>query len=170
MPFTTIPCFNYRMDGIQGAVLEVKLRRLKEWAAARQNIALQYDRLFADKALSNVIRLPQACPDGDHVYHQYAIRVPRRDHVRARLKARGVAAGVHYPRPVHLQPGISVSARADFRLLKRSPKPRCRCRSIRSSAWPPRKRSSMQSPRSFWSTTDPSQRLARMHDDASRWI
>jgi dTDP-4-amino-4,6-dideoxygalactose transaminase len=101
------PCFNYRMDGIQGAVLEVKLRRLKEWAAARQNIALQYDHLFADKGLSNVIRLPQACPDGDHVYHQYAIRVPRRDRVRARLKARGVATGVHYPRPVHLQPGFS---------------------------------------------------------------
>lgn len=95
--------FNYRMDGIQGAILRVKLRHLEAWTEARRSHAAEYDRRFAGTGLST----PYARPDSRHVYHCYTIRVPRRDAVRAHLESAGIHTGVHYPIPVHLQPAYS---------------------------------------------------------------
>jgi dTDP-4-amino-4,6-dideoxygalactose transaminase len=91
--------FNYRMDGIQGAVLEAKLRYLPAWTRSRQAAAALYDDLLADVAVGT----PKVPAHLEHVYHVYAIRTPGRDQVQAALKNAGVATNVHYPRPVHLQ-------------------------------------------------------------------
>lgn len=91
--------YNYRMDGLQGAVLGVKLRHLEEWTAGRNRVAARYHEWLAG---SGVIR-PAPCPDGRHAYHLYVIRHPRRDALRARLQKAGIQTGLHYPIPVHLQ-------------------------------------------------------------------
>ena len=93
--------YNYRMDNIQGAILDVKLRHLSEWTAKRRSVAAQYDRLLSDGAH---FVTPQRSADLDHVYHVYAIRSPNRDRLQSQLKDAGIATGMHYPRPVHLQP------------------------------------------------------------------
>ncbi|QFU17878.1 DegT/DnrJ/EryC1/StrS family aminotransferase [Microvirga thermotolerans] len=94
--------FNYRMDTLQAAALGVKLRFLPEWTSARQRIARLYDELLSGSG----IRIPQ--PGGsEHVYHVYAVCVSDRDRVRARLAEAGIATGIHYPRPVHLQPAYA---------------------------------------------------------------
>jgi dTDP-4-amino-4,6-dideoxygalactose transaminase len=92
--------FNSRIDEIQAAVLRVKLRYLDEWNRCRRQHAARYDELLADLPVER----PELVNDGSHVYHQYVIRTPRRDELRAALAERGVATGVHYPIPVHLQP------------------------------------------------------------------
>jgi dTDP-4-amino-4,6-dideoxygalactose transaminase len=94
--------FNYRMDGIQGAALGVKLPRLNGWNAARRRIANTYQR-----GLSPAIRRPSDPIDGAHACHVYAIRVADRDMVRADLEKAGIATSIHYPVPVHLQPAYS---------------------------------------------------------------
>jgi dTDP-4-amino-4,6-dideoxygalactose transaminase len=96
----TLKGFNYRMDGIQGAILRVKLRHLERWTELRRARAAEYQRLLAG---SEVIT-PVEKPDCRHVYHVYAVRVANRDGVRAQLQAQGIQTGVHYPIPVHLQP------------------------------------------------------------------
>jgi dTDP-4-amino-4,6-dideoxygalactose transaminase len=101
------PGFNYRMDGIQGAVLDVKLRHVAKWIAARQAIAARFDQLFSSRVPPILVELPRRFHDGEHVYHQYAIQVEERDQLRARLSQRGIQTGVHYSLPVHLQPGYS---------------------------------------------------------------
>jgi dTDP-4-amino-4,6-dideoxygalactose transaminase len=92
--------FNYRMDGIQGAILRVKLRHLESWTEARRSRAALYDRLLADAG----VRTPAAGPDVRHVYHVYTVRTPERERFRRVLAERGISTGVHYPIPVHLQP------------------------------------------------------------------
>ena len=92
--------WNARMDGIQAAVLSLKLRRLAESNAARRAHALVYDELLADEA--RVIR-PAVAPHNLHVFHIYAVRVQDRDGVMERMSARGVNCGIHYPVPIHLQ-------------------------------------------------------------------
>jgi len=92
--------FNYRMDGVQGAVLGVKLRHLEAWTEARRRHAAEYARqLAATPAAPPVER-----PGTRHVYHVYVVRLPQRDAWRTRLGDAGVQTGVHYPIPVHLQP------------------------------------------------------------------
>ena len=93
--------YNYRMEGIQGAILRVKLRHLEAWTRARIAHAAAYDhRLDAQ----GVVR--PASPRGGerHVYHVYAVRVRRRDAVRQAMVEAGIGVGMHYPIPVHLQP------------------------------------------------------------------
>ncbi|MSO82602.1 MAG: DegT/DnrJ/EryC1/StrS family aminotransferase [Acidobacteria bacterium] len=92
--------FNYRMDGIQGAVLGVKLKHLERWTEARRRLAAAYGRLLAGTATST----PRERPGARHVYQVYAVRLPQRDRWRARLHEMGIQTGVHYPVPVHLQP------------------------------------------------------------------
>jgi len=92
--------FNYRMDGIQGAILRVKLRHLEAWTEARRARAADYARAFAGAGIT----LPVEQPQCRHVYHVYAIRSPHRDATRAALQAADIQSGVHYPIPVHLQP------------------------------------------------------------------
>jgi dTDP-4-amino-4,6-dideoxygalactose transaminase len=92
--------WNCRMDGIQAAVLRVKLRNLGRYTELRRSHAAQYDR-----ALSGIAELvsPVQAAWARHVYHIYAIRVKNRDEVMRRLAEKGVGSGVHYPVPVHLQ-------------------------------------------------------------------
>jgi len=97
--------FNYRMEGVQGAILRVKLRHLDAWTEARRHHAACYDELLADIA----VRKPVEMPGTKHVYHVYAIRTPKRDQMQESLQAKEIQTGIHYPIPVHLQ-----KAYADF--------------------------------------------------------
>jgi dTDP-4-amino-4,6-dideoxygalactose transaminase len=92
--------WNARMDGIQAAVLSIKLRHLDAANEARRNHARLYDELLADEP--RVIR-PWVAPYAQHVYHIYAVRVANRDAVLERMSAYGVNCAVHYPVPIHLQ-------------------------------------------------------------------
>mgnify|MGYP005850599073 CR=1 FL=1 len=92
--------FNYRMDGFQGAVLRVKLRRLERWNEARRAIAAAYDRLLAEAGLAG----PARAPETTHVFHQYVIRAGQRDRLQQALLERGIQTAIHYPNPVHLEP------------------------------------------------------------------
>lgn len=91
--------FNYRMEGLQGAILRVKLRHLEQWTEARRTIAAKYDKHFAHSGIT----LPREMPWARHVYHVYSLRTPDRDSFRATLEADGVQTAIHYAIPVHLQ-------------------------------------------------------------------
>jgi dTDP-4-amino-4,6-dideoxygalactose transaminase len=90
--------YNYRMEGMQGAVLRVKLRHLERWTEARRAIAA-----FYSERLKDCFATPRQMSYARHVYHVYAIRVAGRDSVARNLNAAGVQTGIHYPIPVHLQ-------------------------------------------------------------------
>jgi dTDP-4-amino-4,6-dideoxygalactose transaminase len=92
--------WNARMDGIQGAVLSVKLRHLDVWNAKRMEHAAAYAGLLREVP---ALKYPQARSDSSHVYHVYAARVPRRDEVIAALKQKGISSAIHYPIPIHQQ-------------------------------------------------------------------
>jgi len=92
--------FNYRMDGIQGAILGVKLKYLESWTEARRKLAATYRRLLEDTPA----QAPKERADVRHVYHVFAVRLEQRDRWRARLTEMGIQTGVHYPVPLHLQP------------------------------------------------------------------
>jgi dTDP-4-amino-4,6-dideoxygalactose transaminase len=93
--------WNSRLDEIQAAVLRVKLRHLDNWCAARRANAARYDALLED--VPGVV-LPRLGGWGQHVFHQYTIRLRRRDHLQKVLADEGIASTVHYPTPIHLQP------------------------------------------------------------------
>ncbi len=95
--------YNYRMEGIQGAVLRVKMRYIEAWTEARRAHAARYDELLGPHGVAT----PQAMPDARHVYHIYAIRTKRRQKRIDALQARGVSSGIHYPFPVHLLPAYA---------------------------------------------------------------
>lgn len=95
--------WNSRLDTVQAAILNVKLRRLDEWNEARREHARRYCELLA----SMPVVLPQEAPHARHVYHLFVIRIARRDDVMAQLAARGISCGIHYPVPVHLQMAYS---------------------------------------------------------------
>jgi dTDP-4-amino-4,6-dideoxygalactose transaminase len=95
--------WNYRLDAIQAAVLDVKLRHLDGWTDARRAHAARYDQAFAGTAVTPIA----ARPGRRHVYHLYVVRVPDRDRTMAQLKEKGIGAGIHYPIPLHLQPAYA---------------------------------------------------------------
>ena len=90
--------YNFRMEGMQGAVLRVKMRHIEKWTEARRALARRYDLAFAGS-----IKTPAASDINRHVYHVYAIRSPTRSSWQQELAARGIQTGIHYPIPVHLQ-------------------------------------------------------------------
>ncbi len=92
--------FNSRLDELQAVVLRVKLRHLDERNRRRRAIASYYSDCFA--ALN--VRVPREHAGEVHVYHQYVIRTPQRDALRAFLQTSGVESGIHYPVPLHRQP------------------------------------------------------------------
>lgn len=110
--------YNYRMEGLQGAILRVKLRHLEGWTDARRERAAQYDRLLADSCVTPPVELSH----NRHVYHVYAVRHPRRADLQRHLGECGVQTGIHYPTPVHLLPAWSdLGHRAgDFPLAERA--------------------------------------------------
>src|SRR5262249_55172234 len=91
--------FNYRMDGVQAAILRIKLRHLDAWNEARRRHAARYDQLLCEAG----VRPQQACRDRRHVYHVYPVFSPHRDQLQRHLLALDVQTGIHYPLPVHLQ-------------------------------------------------------------------
>ena len=100
--FHTMVGYNYRMEAIQGAVLGVKLKYLDEWNARRRRHAEVYYRELADTG----IRLLEEQPDTLSVHHVFPLFTEQRDKLRLHLNEAGVSTGLHYPIPVHLQPGF----------------------------------------------------------------
>jgi dTDP-4-amino-4,6-dideoxygalactose transaminase len=109
--------WNGRMDAIQAAVLRVKLPHIAEWNQSRRQHAATYDHLFADAGLTSgltanqtsnqlsaPVRLLSRSPQAKHVFHQYVIRVQRRDELRKFLAERKIGSEIYYPLPLHLQP------------------------------------------------------------------
>jgi dTDP-4-amino-4,6-dideoxygalactose transaminase len=91
--------FNYRMDGIQGLILSKKLTHIDAWTDARRSIAARYTRGLRGLPLD----LPGVV-HGDHVFHLYVVRTPRRDQLQNHLADQRIATGLHYPIPLHRQP------------------------------------------------------------------
>jgi dTDP-4-amino-4,6-dideoxygalactose transaminase len=91
--------FNYRLEGIQGAILRVKLRHLEAWTEARRANA----GIYREKLAGAAVGVPAEMSYARHVYHVFAVRVPVRDRVIEHLNGAGVQTGIHYPVPVHLQ-------------------------------------------------------------------
>ena len=95
--------FNFRLEGIQGAVLRVKLRHLEQWTQARRAAAARYDALLAGTGVAT----PHPGEDMRHVYHLYVVRTARRQAWQDALGAQGIQTGIHYPTPVHLLPAYA---------------------------------------------------------------
>jgi dTDP-4-amino-4,6-dideoxygalactose transaminase len=95
--------YNFRMEGIQGAVLRVKLRHLEAWTEARRAAAQRYDKGLAGSGVPT----PAAMSEARHVYHIYAIRTTQRQQWQDALQAQGIQTGIHYPIPVHLLPAFA---------------------------------------------------------------
>jgi len=95
--------YNFRLEGIQGAVLRVKLRHLEAWTEARRAAASHYNELFSGSG----VKTPEAMPYARHVYHIYAIRTKHRAEWQQELQAKGIQTGIHYPIPVHLLPAYA---------------------------------------------------------------
>jgi dTDP-4-amino-4,6-dideoxygalactose transaminase len=98
-----IKAYNYRLEGVQGAILRVKLRYLESWTEARRSHAAAYTRMLAGSGLV----LPSEAPGARHVYHVYAVLTPARGQLMESLSAQGVQTGMHYPFPVHLLPAYA---------------------------------------------------------------
>jgi len=94
---------NSRLDELQAAILRVKLAHLDDDNAKRNHIAQMYDKQFGQTE----IIIPKKRQNCSHVYHLYVIRAKKRDQLLEHLKQQGIAAAVHYPMPVHLQPAYN---------------------------------------------------------------
>ena len=105
--------WNSRLDTLQAAVLEVKLRYLAGWNQQRRELAKRYDELFRSAGLvssgtvADGLILPWTHPRAHHVFHQYVIRAPRRDELRDFLTTRQIGTEVYYPLPLHLQASLA---------------------------------------------------------------
>jgi dTDP-4-amino-4,6-dideoxygalactose transaminase len=86
---------NSRLDGMQAAILDVKLKYLEKWTERRREVAQRYE-----EALQDVIFTPKVHPMASHVYHLYVVRVKNRDRVQDFLSERGISTGIHYPVPL----------------------------------------------------------------------
>jgi len=105
--------WNARLDGIQGAILSIKLKYIEGWNQARRTVAGRYHALFAAAGLaesgpypSHGVVLPQEVRSTRHVWHQYVIRTARRDALRQFLTARKIGSEIYYPVPLHLQEAL----------------------------------------------------------------
>jgi dTDP-4-amino-4,6-dideoxygalactose transaminase len=95
--------YNYRMDELQGGVLEMKLRYLDEWNVRRRHYAERYRKALAPLG----VHMPQPLPTAEAVWHLFPIAVERRDDLATFLHEHQVDSGVHYPVPLHLQPAFA---------------------------------------------------------------
>lgn len=91
--------FNYRMEGIQGAVLGVKLKHLESWTRERRRVGRRYTELLAGTPL----KLPREAAVAESAFHLYVVRHPRRDDLKKHLEANRIGCALHYPLPLHLQ-------------------------------------------------------------------
>ena len=91
--------YNFRMEGMQGAVLGVKLKHLDRWNSLRREHAARYNELLKESGLF----LPREMEYARHVYHLYVVQTENRDELQTSLNEAGVQTGIHYPIPIHLQ-------------------------------------------------------------------
>ena len=103
--------WNSRLDSLQAAVLEVKLRYVAEGNRHRQQLAARYDQLFQSAGLAATstaegIVPPYTDPRASHTFHQYVVRAPRRDDLRAFLTSQEIGSEIYYPLPLHLQEAL----------------------------------------------------------------
>jgi dTDP-4-amino-4,6-dideoxygalactose transaminase len=98
-----IVAYNFRLEEIQAAVLNVKLPHLDKWNNGRRERAARYNELLSDTGLV----LPREMEYARHVYHVYTVQCDNRDELQNRLTANGIQSGVHYPVPIHLQPAYA---------------------------------------------------------------
>lgn len=107
---------NARMDSIQAVVLRIKLKHLPDWNRRRREIAAKYDEMLVHAGLAdtrpqgseapnalNPVRLLATLPEAGHIFHQYVIRVTRRDELKKHLADKGISTEIYYPVPLHLQ-------------------------------------------------------------------
>jgi dTDP-4-amino-4,6-dideoxygalactose transaminase len=104
--------WNSRLDSLQAAILEVKLRYLPKWNQQRRDLAARYDELFRNAGLQGSttaagIVLPFTDPRATHIFHQYVIRAPRRDELRQYLTDRQISSEIYYPLPLHEQSSLA---------------------------------------------------------------
>jgi dTDP-4-amino-4,6-dideoxygalactose transaminase len=111
--------WNSRLDSLQAAVLSVKLKYVAGWNQRRRELAARYDELFVAAGLGVVpsparpasvadgLVLPWTHPRAQHVFHQYVVRAPRRDELRAHLTARGIGSEIYYPLSLHQQAALA---------------------------------------------------------------
>ena len=95
--------YNYRMEGVQGAILRVKLRYLEAWTESRRTHAAAYRGLLSESGL----QLPVEASENRHVYHVYAVLTGQRQELMDVLSGQGIQTGIHYPYPVHLLPAYA---------------------------------------------------------------
>jgi len=100
---SSVKGMNSRLDELQAGILRVKLQHLDSWNLCRRQFASLYYELLSNTELA----LPSQPQDSEHVFHQFVIRHPKRDALKAYLKERGVHTLVHYPVPIHLQPAYA---------------------------------------------------------------
>jgi len=93
--------YNHRLDALQAAILNVKLRHLDEWTYKRRGNAKKYNELIES------VETPVERDYAKHVYHLYVVRAKNRDELKEKLKEQGISAGVHYPLPLHMQPACN---------------------------------------------------------------
>jgi len=93
-----LKAFNYRLEGIQGSILRVKMKYVEQWTESRRAHAALYDHLLASYGFAP----PAVRRNSRHVYHIYAIRCSNRSELQGKLAAQGIQTGIHYPVPVHL--------------------------------------------------------------------
>jgi dTDP-4-amino-4,6-dideoxygalactose transaminase len=113
--------WNSRLDSLQAAILEVKLRYLPLGNQQRRHLAVSYDQLFRDAGIvgsttADGIVLPFTDPRATHIFHQYVIRVPRRDELRQYLTDRQIGSEIYYPLSLHEQTSLATLGykRGDF--------------------------------------------------------
>ena len=99
--------YNFRLEGIQGAVLNVKLKHLDRWNDLRRAHAARYGALLGDLEAGGALKLPHEMPDAHHVYHLYVVQSKERDALQQHLAHAGIQTGIHYPVPIHLQPAYA---------------------------------------------------------------
>jgi dTDP-4-amino-4,6-dideoxygalactose transaminase len=104
--------WNSRLDSLQAAILEVKLRNLPRWNQQRRDLATRYDQLFRDaeivgSTIAEGVVLPFTDPRATHIFHQYVIRAPRRDELREYLTDRQIGSEIYYPLPLHQQVSLA---------------------------------------------------------------
>ncbi len=105
---------NSRMDGLQGAVLNVKLPHLPAWTQARRRVAARYDELL--KGVGDLVT-PKVAPDRDHVYHLYVIRTEKRDALKKHLADAGIATVLNYPKALPFLSGLCLSRTSARRIF-----------------------------------------------------
>jgi dTDP-4-amino-4,6-dideoxygalactose transaminase len=109
---------NSRLDTLQAAILRVKLPHLEEYNCARRKAASRYNELLTGLPVT----VPFVAPGADHIFHQYTLRVPKRDGLAAFLREKGIPHGIYYPVPLHLQKAFAMSGgkKGDFPVTERA--------------------------------------------------